>query len=93
MRGVLSRSARETRMIGEGEPLRDPGTSKMQQAKEAVQAAADTVRVTTQTVADAIEAGRQPGQPLDRLADWARAEPLKALAAAFVVGIMVGRRR
>jgi hypothetical protein len=81
-------------MIGEGEPLRDSdGASKMQQAKEAVLAAADTVKVTSQTVADAIEAGRQPGAPLDRLAEWARAAPLQALAAAFVVGMMVGRRR
>jgi hypothetical protein len=81
-------------MIGEGEPLRDSdGASKMQQAKEAVQAAAATVKVTTRAVADAIEAGRQPGAPLDRLADWARAAPLRALAAAFVVGMVVGRRR
>jgi hypothetical protein len=84
-------------MIGESEPLRDSdGASRMQQAKEAVQAAADTVKVTTQTVADAIEAGRRPGATgsrADRLADWARAAPLRALAAAFVVGMMVGRRR
>jgi hypothetical protein len=86
--------ARETKMIGEGQPLRDfDGASRMQQAKEAVQAAADTVKVTTQTVADAIEAGRQPGAPLDRLAEWARAAPLRALAVAFVVGMVVARRR
>jgi hypothetical protein len=81
-------------MIGEGEPLRDSdGTSKLQQAKEAVQAATDTVRVTTQTVADAIEAGRQPGAPLDRLAGWARGAPLQAMGVAFLFGIMIGRRR
>jgi hypothetical protein len=81
-------------MIGEGEPLRDSdGASKMQQAKEAVQTAADTVRVATQTVAHAIDAGRQPGAPLDRLTKWARAAPIQALAVAFLVGVIVGRRR
>jgi len=80
-------------MNSEGETLRDlDGTSKLQQAKEAVQAVTDTVKVTTQTVADAIEAGRQPGAPLDRLAEWAKGAPLRALAVAFVVGAMVGRR-
>ena len=47
-------------MIGEGEPLQDiEGPSKLEQAKEAVQAAAQTVKETTQSVADAIE-GRAP---------------------------------
>ena len=44
-------------MIGEGEPLQDTdGPSKLDQAKEAVQAASQTVKETTQSVADAIEA-------------------------------------
>ncbi len=81
-------------MIGEREPLQDTdGPSKLYQAKEAVQAATDAVKATTQTVADAIEAGRHPGAPLDRLARWAREAPLHALAVAFLVGVMLGRRR
>lgn len=81
-------------MIGEGEPLRDSnGASKLDQAKEAVQSVSDTVRVTTRTIGDAIEAGRQPGAPLDRLAGWAREAPLHALAVAFLVGVVLGRRR
>jgi ElaB/YqjD/DUF883 family membrane-anchored ribosome-binding protein len=81
-------------MIGEGEPLRDSnGASKLDQAKEAVQSVSDTVRVTTRTIGDAIEAGRQPGAPLDRLAEWAREAPLHALAVAFLVGVVLGRRR
>jgi hypothetical protein len=81
-------------MIGEGEPLRDTnGPSKLDQAKEAVQSVSDTVRVTTQTIGNAIEAGRQPGAPLDRLAEWAREAPLHALAVAFLVGVVLGRRR
>jgi hypothetical protein len=81
-------------MIGEGEPLRDTnGASKLDQAKEAVQSVSDTVRVTTRTIGNAIEAGRQPGAPLDRLAEWAREAPLHALAVAFLVGVVLGRRR
>jgi hypothetical protein len=81
-------------MIGEREPLQDiDGPGKLDRAKEAVQAAAQTVKETSQSVADAIEAGRQPGAPLDRLARWAREAPLHALAVAFLVGVMLGRRR
>ena len=81
-------------MIGEGEPLQDTdGLSKLDQAKEAVQAAAQTVRETTQSVADAIEAGRRPRAPLDPLARWAREAPLHALTVAFLVGVMLGHRR
>jgi hypothetical protein len=81
-------------MIGEGEPLRDAdGRSKIDQAKEAVQAVTDTVRVTTQTVSNAIEAGRRPGAPLDQLASWTRGAPLQAIFAAFLLGVMVARRR
>ena len=67
--------------------------NKLDQAKEAVEAATETVRVTTQSVADAIDAGRRPGAPLDRVARWAREAPLHALAAAFLVGVLIGRRR
>ena len=81
-------------MIGEGEPLQDTeGPSKLNQAREAVQATVQTVRETTRSVADAIEAGRRPGAPLDRLARWTREAPLHALAVAFMVGILLGRRR
>jgi hypothetical protein len=81
-------------MIVEGEPLRDiDGPTVLEQAKEAVQAATQTVKDTTQSVADAIEAGRQPGAPLDRLARWAREAPVHAVTVAFLVGILLGRRR
>jgi len=63
------------------------------QAKEAVQAATETVRETTQSVANAIDAGRKPGAPLDRLARWAREAPLHAVTVAFLVGVLAGRRR
>jgi hypothetical protein len=81
-------------MIGEGEPLQpSDGPRKLDEAKEAVQAAAETVKATTQSVADAIEAGRQPGAPLDRLVRWTREAPLHAIAVAFLIGVVIGRRR
>ncbi|MBR0695815.1 hypothetical protein [Bradyrhizobium lablabi] len=81
-------------MIGEGEPLQhSDGRSKLDEAKEAVQAAAETVKATTQTVADAIDAGRKPGAPLDRLARWTREAPLPAIAVAFLIGVVIGRPR
>lgn len=82
-------------MIGEGEPLDTAanGSTKLDQAKEAVQAAAESVRETTQSIADAIEAGRRPGAPLDRLARWTRDAPLHALTVAFLLGVLVARRR
>jgi ElaB/YqjD/DUF883 family membrane-anchored ribosome-binding protein len=76
-------------MIGEG--IENPNT--LEQATEAVQAATQTVKETTQSVADAVEAGRQPGAPLDRLARWAQEAPLHAVAVAFLVGVLLGRRR
>jgi len=76
-------------MIGEG----IEGPNKLDQARDAVQAAAQTVKETTQSVADAVEAGRQRGAPLDRLARWAQEAPLHAVTVAFLVGVLLGRRR
>ena len=76
-------------MIGEG----IDGPNKLDQAKEAVQAATQTVKETTQSVADAVEADRQPGAPIDRLAPWIQEAPLHAVTVAFLVGVLLGRRR
>jgi ElaB/YqjD/DUF883 family membrane-anchored ribosome-binding protein len=75
-------------MIGE----RIDGPGKLDQAREAVQAATQTVKETTQSVADAVEAGRQPGAHLGRLARWAQEAPLHAVTVAFLVGVLLGRR-
>jgi ElaB/YqjD/DUF883 family membrane-anchored ribosome-binding protein len=75
-------------MIGE----RIDGPGKLDQAKEAVQAATQTVKENTQSVADAVEAGRQPGAALDRLSRWAHEAPLHAVTVAFLFGILLGRR-
>jgi ElaB/YqjD/DUF883 family membrane-anchored ribosome-binding protein len=81
-------------MIDEAEPLRTAeGPSKLDEAKEAVQTAVETVKTTTQRVGEAIDAGRRPGAPLDRLANWARDAPLQAVAIAFLTGVLLGGRR
>lgn len=81
-------------MASENEPLYgSDGPSKLEQAKEAIETVAETVQTTTRTVADAIEAGRRPGAPLDRLAQWTRAAPMHSLAIAFLFGMLIGRRR
>ena len=82
-------------MIGEGEPLNTAtdGPTKLTRAKEAIQAAAETVKETTQSVAEAIDAGRRPGAPLDRLARWTRQAPLQSLAIAFLAGMLIARQR
>lgn len=69
------------------------GPNKLDQAKEAVQAATQTVKETTRSVADAIEAGRQSGAAVDRLARWAQEAPLHAVTVAFLIGVLLGRRR
>ena len=80
-------------MAGERESLQDlEGASKLDQAKEAVQAATNTVKATSQTIADAIDAGRNP---LDRMAHLVRKAPLHSIAVAFLLGALFGggRRR
>jgi len=52
-------------MIGEGEQSGADAPSKLAEAAEAVNVAKKTVQKTARSVADAIEAGRRPGQPLD----------------------------
>jgi len=74
-----------------GEDIDAP--NKLDQAKEAVREATQTVKDTTQSVAGAIEKGRQPDAPLDRLARWAREAPLHAVTVAFLVGVLLGGRR
>ena len=78
-------------MTGERESLQDmEDASKLDQAKEAVQAATNTVKATSQTIADAIDASRSP---LDRIAHWAREAPLHSIAVAFLLGALLGGGR
>ena len=53
----------------------------------------DGIQSTATRVSDAVETARQPGMPLDRLAARVREAPLAALAVAFLIGVIVSRRR
>jgi hypothetical protein len=52
----------------------------------------DGVQSASKHVSNAIETSRQPGMPLDNLARAVREAPLAALAVAFMVGVVFGRR-
>jgi hypothetical protein len=53
----------------------------------------DGIQSTAERVSEAVETARRPGMPLDRLAARVRETPLAALAAAFLLGVIVTRRR
>jgi hypothetical protein len=55
--------------------------------------AADTLRAASRRVSDAIDSGREPGMPLDNIAQLVREAPLHSLAIAFLLGMVVARRR
>lgn len=65
----------------------------LEQATEAVCDATDAVQTTTASIAGAIEDSRRPGGVLDQLARFTREAPLRSLAIAFVVGLIVAGRR
>jgi hypothetical protein len=62
-------------------------------AKSAIDQAAELFRAASQSVNEAIDAGREPGMPLDRISRLTRQMPLQALAVAFLLGVMAMRRR
>lgn len=64
-------------------PLEEPSTA----AK-----VADGVKTATAVVSDAIEAGLEPGMPLDIVVKAVREAPLAALAVAFMVGVEDDKR-
>jgi hypothetical protein len=51
------------------------------------------VKGTINRVSGAIEAGRKPGMPLSILSHIAREAPLGSLLIAFLLGVVVARRR
>jgi hypothetical protein len=64
----------------------DRDSPRDQPRKPAIDRAAEAVD-------KAIEACREPGMPLYTLSRWTRQAPLQALAVAFLVGVLVARRR
>lgn len=55
--------------------------------------AATVARDVAASVGGAIEAGRKPGMPLSVLSNVTREAPLGALMVAFLLGVIVARRR
>jgi hypothetical protein len=50
-------------------------------------------RSAGQRANETIEALREPGMPLEKVARLTRQAPLQALAAAFLIGVLFTRRR
>jgi hypothetical protein len=75
-------NAMDSRPRAPGEPIRSVADQ-----------AALAFRLASQRVNEAIEAVREPGMPLDTLSRWTRQAPLQALAAAFLLGVIMSRRR
>jgi hypothetical protein len=55
--------------------------------------AADVFQSASERINETIEAIQAPGMPLDNLTRWACRSPLQALAAAFLAGVILARRR
>jgi hypothetical protein len=74
-------------------PFPNEGTDPASDQQSAIADLSDTVKSTTRRVGDAIDTGRKPGMPLGILSNIAREAPLGSLLVAFLVGIVVARRR
>ena len=70
----------------------DPRTS-LEKTTDAVNVAAEAVLTTTESVAAVIDDSRRPGGMLDQLSRMTREAPLRSLTMAFVVGLIIARRR
>ena len=69
------------------------GLDPVAEQKSTVTEVSDAVKGTVNRISGAIEAGRKPGMPLSILSNIAREAPLGSLLVAFLLGIVVGRRR
>lgn len=67
----------------------DPQTEN----KSTLDQATETIQSATRRVSDVVDAARQPDMPLDVLVKWTRQAPLQSLAIAFVLGLVLARRR
>jgi len=53
----------------------------------------DGIQSTADHISEAVERAKRPGMPLDQLAARVRETPLAALVVAFLLGVIVTRRR
>ena len=63
-----------------------------ERSRPPIEAVTETVKDTVKRASAAFDSAKKPGMPLSILANIAREAPLGALFAAFIVGVMVGRR-
>ncbi len=59
----------------------------------AVHQASQSVRNAAKSVREVLDEGHVPGQSADKIRAMVREAPLLALASAFLMGILFGRRR
>jgi hypothetical protein len=52
-----------------------------------------TFRSAGRQISETIEALKEPGMPLEKVAHLTRQAPLQALAVAFLIGVLFTRRR
>jgi ABC-type transporter Mla subunit MlaD len=53
----------------------------------------DALKVAVDRLSEAVAQAQQPGQPLARLRAVTRQAPLQSLFVAFLIGIVIARRR
>ena len=61
--------------------------------KTVISEVTDAVKGAAQRISSAVESGRRPGMPLSILSNIAREAPLGSLLVAFLLGVVVARRR
>jgi hypothetical protein len=67
------------------------GTAGEAPSRSALARASDTIQAASRQIGGAVEAGRQPGMPLDLLGKLTREAPISALIVAFLLGVLVAR--
>ena len=80
-------------MSDEAPPLVYDGLDPAPEPKPAIEKVSEAVKDTARRVGSAIDAGRKPGMPLSILSNIAREAPLGSLLVAFLLGVLVARRR
>jgi hypothetical protein len=74
-------------------PLVYEGLDPDPEPRSAIEEVSDAVRGAASRVGDAIEKGKKPGMPLSVLSNIAREAPLGSLFVAFLLGVVIARRR
>ncbi|TMK10485.1 MAG: hypothetical protein E6G71_03415 [Alphaproteobacteria bacterium] len=80
-------------MSDEARPPVYDGLDPAQEPKPTIEKVSEAVSDTAQRLGSAIDAGRKPGMPLSILSNIAREAPLGSLLVAFLLGVLVARRR